>query len=53
MNFLNRMMTAIQFLSEDVSHALNLRNDNDYPATGMQPFDGEPYSKWVELNRRW
>lgn len=52
MNFLNQIVAAIQFLSEGASHAFSLRHDDDYPAIGVQAFDGEPYSKWVELDRR-
>lgn len=52
MDILNRIASAIQFLSEGASYAFSLNHD-DYPATGMQSFDGEPFSKWVELNKRW
>ena len=27
-------------------------SDDEYPATGVQPFDGEPYSEWVEFSDR-
>lgn len=53
MNILNQIVAAIQFVSEGASYAFSLRHDDDYPAVGMQSFDGEPFSKWVELNKRW
>jgi hypothetical protein len=41
-------MNAIQYISEGVSRIFSPRDDH-YPETGVQPFDGEPFSEWVDL----
>lgn len=51
MNIWNQIVAAIQFVSEGASYAFSLKQDN-YPAVGVQSFEGEPFSKWVELNQR-
>ncbi len=53
MDIWNRIAAAIQFLSEGAGYAFRLRKDEDYPAIGVQPFDGEPFSRSVDLNQRW
>ncbi|NJL22053.1 MAG: isochorismate synthase [Leptolyngbyaceae cyanobacterium SM1_3_5] len=49
MNIWNQIVAAIQYISEGASHVFSLKHD-DYPAVGVQPFDGEPFSnsKWVD-----
>jgi hypothetical protein len=42
---------TMRYLSEGTSRLFSPTND-DYPLTGVQPFDGEPYSQWVELPKR-
>lgn len=42
---ITRMMDSIiGFLSEAVARIFSL-NDNEYPLTGVQPFEGDPYEK--------
>jgi len=53
MHMWNQIAAAIQFLSEGAGYAFRLRKDEDYPAIGVQPFDGEPFSRWIDLNQRW
>lgn len=52
MHIWNQIVAAVQFISEGAAYAFSLKHD-DYPAVGMQSFEGEPFSKWVELNKRW
>lgn len=49
MNVIEMVHDAIQYLSEGVSRIFK-PNEDHYPETGVQPFDGEPFSQWVELN---
>jgi len=49
MNIINVMLEGVQFLSEGVTRVFK-PNDNQYPEIGVQPFEGEPFSKWVELD---
>lgn len=48
MNILNRITSAIQFLSEGIAQVFSRKNDR-YPISGVQPFEGEPLSKEVEI----
>lgn len=50
MNVLNAIGDALQYLSDGVGHVFSLNHD-DYPLIGVQPFDGEPLSQWVETVR--
>jgi hypothetical protein len=47
MNVLNLVRDAFQYVSEAVVRIFKPAND-DYPETGVQPFEGEPFSKWVD-----
>ena len=48
MNVFEMIRDAAHYLSEGVSRFFKLSEDR-YPETGVQPFDGEPFSQWVEL----
>jgi len=48
MDVLNTIRNAIQYLSEGVNRVFR-PDDSSYPKTGVQPFDGEPFSQRVEL----
>ena len=48
MNILNIVRDAIQYVSEAAGRIFRPADDN-YPETGVQPYDGEPFSKWVNL----
>lgn len=37
----------IQYFVEPVTRIFG-PDDDLYPAVGVQPFEGEPYSKWVD-----
>jgi hypothetical protein len=39
---------AVQYLSEGVSRIF-APVDDEYPETGVQPFEGDPFSEWVNL----
>ncbi len=51
MNVLNAIRDAIQYLSEGASRLFSPSKD-EYPATGVQPFEGEPYSEWVDSSSK-
>lgn len=42
------VVNAIHYVSEGVSRIFSPRDDH-YPETGVQPFDGDPLSEWVDL----
>lgn len=42
---------SMRYLSEGTNRLFSPTTD-DYPLTGVQPFEGEPYSQWVELPKR-
>ncbi|MBD2102018.1 hypothetical protein [Leptolyngbya sp. FACHB-261] len=42
MNFSRSFQALLQYLSEAVARIFSPRDD-DYPATGMQPYTGDPY----------
>ena len=48
MKIFNIMVDAIQYISEGAARIFSPRDDQ-YPKTGVQPFDGDPFSEWVEL----
>lgn len=48
MNVFEVIRDAIHYLSEGASRIFKPSEDH-YPETGVQPFDGEPFSQWVEL----
>jgi hypothetical protein len=50
MNIVKMTTDALQYLSEGVARLFSPRDDQ-YPAIGVQPFDGEPFSEWVDLSR--
>jgi len=47
MNILERTSNVIQYLYEAVAWAFSPIDDT-YPAIGIQPFEGEPYSQWAD-----
>lgn len=51
MNILERIGSTIGYISEAVSEWFRPSRD-EYPKTGVQPFEGEPYSKWVSAPPR-
>lgn len=46
MNMFRSLTNAVHYLSEAVTRVFSPSHD-EYPNVGVQPFDGEPYSKWV------
>ena len=38
---------VVQYLAEPIARIFG-PDDNSYPAIGVQPFDGDPYSQWIE-----
>lgn len=44
MAVLNRFQDALQYLWEGISRIFR-PNDDAYPNTGAQPFDGDPYDE--------
>ena len=46
MNVLRAIGSTLSYLSEAATRLFSFGQD-DYPPTGVQPFTGEPYSKWV------
>lgn len=48
MKIFGLVVDAIQYVSEGVSRIFSPRDDQ-YPETGVQPFDGDPFSEWVDL----
>jgi hypothetical protein len=48
MNVFEMIRDAVQFLSDGVTRIFK-PSDDHYPETGVQPFEGEPFSEWVEL----
>lgn len=49
MNIFSFFSNTLKYLSEGVSRLFS-PSDDQYPKTGVQPFDGEPYSEWVDLS---
>jgi hypothetical protein len=48
MRWVKGLATMIQFVSEAF---IEIFSDTDnYPATGLQPFDGDTWSHWVHLD---
>ncbi|MEB3274642.1 MAG: isochorismate synthase [Prochlorothrix sp.] len=47
MKLFQRMKDMFQYVSEGFLSIFNKPKDQ-YPPTGVQPFEGEPYSKWVD-----
>lgn len=50
MNILMTVRDMLQYLAEAAGRIFEPSKD-EYPAIGIQPFDGEPYSKWVESSK--
>jgi hypothetical protein len=50
MNVIKSLRDMLQYLSEGVSRIFSPSKD-EYPEIGVQPFDGEPYSEWVDLSK--
>jgi hypothetical protein len=48
MKIFDLMVDAIQYVSEGVSRIFS-PGDDHYPETGVQPFEGDPFSEWVDL----
>jgi hypothetical protein len=46
MNVFKPVIDGLRYISEAVSRIFS-PSDDHYPETGIQPFDGEPYSQWV------
>ena len=47
MKLTQRMKDMMQFVSEAFLAIFN-KPKGEYPNIGVQPFEGEPYSKWME-----
>ncbi|HEY9695797.1 MAG TPA: hypothetical protein V6D10_00785 [Trichocoleus sp.] len=48
MNIFQSFGNAVRYLAEGISQFFG---KNHYPEVGVQPFDGEPYSEWVSVDR--
>lgn len=51
MKVFQALRDALLYLTEGVGRIFSPSKD-EYPETGVQPFDGEPYSQWVDLSKR-
>jgi hypothetical protein len=51
MKLFKSFMDAAQYLSEGIGRIFSPRDDQ-YPDIGVQPFEGEPYSEWIELENK-
>lgn len=51
MKFATAFDRLFQYFSEAISRIFG-PSDDAYPATGVQPFEGEPFSEWVEDRRQ-
>lgn len=49
MNILKLTQNALQYLSEGAARLFS-PGDDQYPDIGVQPFEGEPLSEWVDLS---
>lgn len=49
MNILKLTQNALQYISEGAARLFSPRDDQ-YPDIGVQPFEGEPLSEWVDLS---
>ena len=47
MNIFTLIRDTLQYLSEAAGRVFSPSQDT-YPNVGVQPFNGEPYSKWVD-----
>ena len=47
MKFFSTMTDAVQYLYEGVVRLFSPSSD-EYPEVGVQPFEGEPNSSWIE-----
>jgi len=50
MNIFKMTADVLQYLSEGVARLFSPLNDQ-YPNIGVQPFEGEPLSEWVEVSQ--
>lgn len=44
MSFTTALLQAWQFITEAFIEIFS--NTDDYPETGLQPFEGDPWSEW-------
>lgn len=51
MNIVRALRDAISYVYEGVT-GLFSPNRDEYPNTGVQPFSGDPYSKWVSSDQQ-
>ncbi len=51
MNVIQMLNQALQYISDGVNRVFSPTDDH-YPETGVQPFDGEPFSQWVDLSEQ-
>jgi len=51
MDMMKRVSKLVHYLSEGVGRIFSPRDD-EYPEVGVQPFEGDPYSRWVESQGR-
>jgi hypothetical protein len=49
MNIFKMTADAVQYLSEGVARLFSPQDDQ-YPNIGVQPFEGEPLSEWIDLS---
>jgi hypothetical protein len=50
MNVLSFFGAMFQYLTEGATEIFSPNHD-EYPNVGIQPFDGEPLSKWIDMDR--
>jgi hypothetical protein len=48
MNVAKTIDSVIQYISEAMTRIF-IAKDDTYPAIGVQPFSGEPFSEWLDL----
>jgi hypothetical protein len=51
MQVIEMIHNTVKFISEGVSRLFS-PCDDAYPKTGVQPFEGDAYSEWVDSSRR-
>jgi hypothetical protein len=51
MKIVEMVFSIVGYISEGVSRLFS-PSDDAYPKTGVQPFEGDAYSEWVDAPRR-
>lgn len=51
MKVVEMIQNVVRYISEGASRLFS-PSDDEYPKTGVQPFEGDAYSKWVDTNKQ-